>query len=295
MLFSATSPGHEWTPVDTCSQPLLRWLWDALLTGFPAGQLREALADVVAADALIVVSPTFQASYSGLFKSFVDLIEMDQLRGTPVLLAATGGTERHSLVIEHALRPLFAHLGAFPVPTGVYAATADFGGDYAPALAAPVTRAAQELARLAAGGSTSGSSLRRPPVDEFAQVTPSPRCWRRRARNEPGTRRRRRHLRRDRGGDGRSGPGLGGCGPRGDARRSAPVQRDRPGRPGHHRCGTLGPAKELCAHSLVERIVEAGPPVAVSYHLTRAGRDVEPVLDAIRAFGLRHPRVGARS
>lgn len=145
---------------------------DALLTGFPAGQLREALADVVAADALIVVSPTFQASFSGLFKSFVDLIEMDQLRGTPVLLAATGGTERHSLVIEHALRPLFAHLGAFPVPTGVYAATADFGGDYAPALAARVTRAAQELARLAAGGSTSGSSLRRPPVDEFAQVTP---------------------------------------------------------------------------------------------------------------------------
>jgi len=53
--------------------------------------------------------------------------------------------------------------------------------------------------------------------------------------------------------------------------------------------------KELCAHGLVERIVEAGPPVAVSYHLTPAGRDVEPVLDAIRAFGLRHPRVGARS
>ncbi|MEI2778430.1 MAG: CE1759 family FMN reductase [Tetrasphaera sp.] len=134
---------------------------DALLTGFPTGELAAALSDVAAAQALIVVTPVFQASYSGLFKSFVDLIEPDQLRGMPVLLAATGGTERHSLVIEHALRPLFAHLGALPVPTGVYAATADFGGEQAPALAARITRATGELARLAAaapGGSFVGSA-----------------------------------------------------------------------------------------------------------------------------------------
>ena len=66
--------------------------------------------DVASADALIVVSPTFSASYSGLFKSFFDLFEAGSLSGVPTLLAATGGTERHSLVLEHALRPLLVYL-----------------------------------------------------------------------------------------------------------------------------------------------------------------------------------------
>jgi FMN reductase len=124
---------------------------DALLTGFPTGALRDALSRVTAADALIAVTPTFQGSYSGLFKSFMDLVEAGTLRGVPVLLAATGGTERHSLVIEHALRPLFSYLGALTVPTGVYAATADFGGQGSAPLAARVDRAAAELAGLLAG------------------------------------------------------------------------------------------------------------------------------------------------
>ena len=123
---------------------------DALLTGFPAGPLKDALADVTTADALIVVSPTFQGSYSGLFKSFLDLVEAGTLRGVPVVLAATGGTERHSLVIEHALRPLLTYLGALTVPTGVYAATADFGGEGSAPLAARIRRAATELAGLVA-------------------------------------------------------------------------------------------------------------------------------------------------
>ncbi len=127
---------------------------DALLTGFAAGALRDALADVTGADALVVVAPTFQGSYSGLFKSFMDLVEAGTLRGMPVVLAATGGTERHSLVIEHALRPLFTYLGALTVPTGVYAATADFGGGGSAALADRIGRAAQELADLLAGGIT---------------------------------------------------------------------------------------------------------------------------------------------
>jgi FMN reductase len=122
---------------------------DALLTGFPTGELREAVDAVTRANALVVVTPTFQGSYGGLFKAFFDLIEAGSLRGVPVLLAASGGTERHSLVIEHALRPLFSYLGALTVPTGVYAATADFGGDGAPALAARIDRAARELAALA--------------------------------------------------------------------------------------------------------------------------------------------------
>ncbi|HKF84664.1 MAG TPA: FMN reductase [Candidatus Limnocylindrales bacterium] len=121
---------------------------DALLTGFPTGDLRTAIEAVTAADALIVVTPTFQGSYGGLFKSFFDLVEAGSVRGVPVLLGATGGTERHSLVIEHALRPLFSYLGALTVPTGVYAATADFGGPGTAALATRIDRAAGELAAM---------------------------------------------------------------------------------------------------------------------------------------------------
>ncbi|GMA40739.1 CE1759 family FMN reductase [Mobilicoccus caccae] len=123
---------------------------DALLTGFPTGALRDALHDVTSADALVVVTPTFQASYSGLFKSFMDLVEEGTLRGMPVILGATGGTERHSLVIEHALRPLFSHLRAAPVATGVYAATSDFG-EGSDALEVRVSRAAEDLADLVLG------------------------------------------------------------------------------------------------------------------------------------------------
>ncbi len=124
---------------------------DALLTGFPTGELRSAIEDVAGADALIAVTPVFQASYGGLFKSFMDLVEAGSIRGVPVLLAATGGTERHSLVIEHGLRPLFSYLGAVTVPTGVYAATADFGGSGTPGLAGRIERAADELAALLGG------------------------------------------------------------------------------------------------------------------------------------------------
>lgn len=119
---------------------------DALLTGFASGALAEAVAEVVAADAVIVVTPTFGASYSGLFKSFIDVLEPDALRDKPIVLAATGGTERHSLMLEHALRPLFSHLAAAPVSTAVYAATPDFGGPGSAALAGRVERPARELA-----------------------------------------------------------------------------------------------------------------------------------------------------
>lgn len=141
---------------------------DALLAGFASGDLRQAVADVTGADALIVVTPTFQASYSGLFKSFVDLVEAPGLKNLPVLLAATGGTERHSLVIEHAMRPLFSYLGAVTVPTGVYAATSDFGGDGAARLAARIDRASAELAALVIGDRPARSG--EPEVVPFAQM-----------------------------------------------------------------------------------------------------------------------------
>ncbi len=84
-----------------------RDLTNHLLTGFPSGHLSRLLDDVAGADALIAVSPIFSGSYSGLFKTFFDVLEPGTLAGKPVLIAATGGTARHSLVLDHALRPLF--------------------------------------------------------------------------------------------------------------------------------------------------------------------------------------------
>ncbi|WUJ74233.1 FMN reductase [Kribbella soli] len=119
-------------------------LTNNLLTGFPSAELREVLETVESADALIVVSPTFSASYSGLFKMFFDVLDDQALAGKPVLLGATGGTERHSLVLDFALRPLFAYLKALPVPTGVYAASTDWGPNAA-GLRPRITQAASEL------------------------------------------------------------------------------------------------------------------------------------------------------
>jgi FMN reductase len=102
-----------------------------MLTGFPPAALKNALDAVGAADALIVVTPIFTASYSGLFKSFFDVVEKDALRDKPVLIAATAGTARHSLALDHAVRPLFAYLHAATVPTAVFAAADDWGGGVA--------------------------------------------------------------------------------------------------------------------------------------------------------------------
>lgn len=117
---------------------------DHLLTGFANERLRPVLERLDTADGLILVTPTFTASYSGLFKSFIDILEPESLRGKPVLLGATGGTERHSLVLEHALRPLLVYLRAVVVPTAVYTAGADWGTNTD--LSERVTRAAGEFA-----------------------------------------------------------------------------------------------------------------------------------------------------
>jgi FMN reductase len=121
-----------------------------MLTGFPVGELARVVDDVASADALVVVSPTFSASISGLVKSFFDILEPDTVKGKPVLMAATGGTERHSLMLEFAMRPLLSYLGAVPVRTAVFAATADFGGPGAAGLDRRVKVAAGELAAVLA-------------------------------------------------------------------------------------------------------------------------------------------------
>ena len=117
--------------------------------GLPTARLSEVRDLVSSADGMIAVTPVFTASYSGLFKMFFDALDPDALTGMPVLIAATAGTARHSLVLDHAMRPLFAYLRAVVVPTGVFAATEDFGGTTD--LTARITRAAGELAGLVVG------------------------------------------------------------------------------------------------------------------------------------------------
>jgi FMN reductase len=142
-------------------------LTNMMLTGFATPDLTTAIDQVVEADGLIAATPIFSASYSGLFKTFFDVLEPDALAGKPVIIAATAGTARHSLALEHVVRPLFSYLRAVVVPTTVFAATEDWGagsqaGD---ALSERIDRAARELARLVA------SDLRPAPVDPYDDVT----------------------------------------------------------------------------------------------------------------------------
>lgn len=147
-----------------------RDLADNLLTGFPNASLRTAVETVSGADALIAVTPIFSASYSGLFKTFFDVLDKDALVGKPVLMGATAGTARHSLALEHALRPLFAYLRAVAVPTGVFAAAEDWAASAGVdrALADRIERAAGELADLVTGRPATAR-----PVDPFADPTTS--------------------------------------------------------------------------------------------------------------------------
>lgn len=144
-----------------------------LVAGFPNPTLADAVRAAESADALIAVSPIFSASYSGLFKSFFDVLEHRALTGKPVLIAATGGTARHSLALDHALRPLFAYLRAIVVPTGVYAATEDWGGGPGGEdtdLTARIARAAGELTALLAGRPASATA----PADALAEESVVP-------------------------------------------------------------------------------------------------------------------------
>ncbi|MGC7094308.1 FMN reductase [Amycolatopsis lurida] len=133
-----------------------------MLTGFPAGGLPEVLEKVTGASGLIAVSPVFTTSYSGLFKSFVDILDNEALTGLPVLLGATGGTPRHSLALEYNLRPLFTYLHADVVTTSVFAATDDWADDGA--LRERIERAGGELAKKLLGAPP------RKPADEFSSV-----------------------------------------------------------------------------------------------------------------------------
>jgi FMN reductase len=141
-------------------------LTNNVLTGFASSELQVRLDAICEADAVIVATPIYAASYSGLFKLLVDVLPQDSLRDTPVLLGATGGTARHSLAIEHALRPLFAHLGALVAPVAVFAASEDWGSTEAGRLGERIERAGRSFAALVTG------QPRAERVDPFTDVTP---------------------------------------------------------------------------------------------------------------------------
>ena len=139
---------------------------DAMLTGLVSDALADVIGTVTGADALVAVTPTFSASFSGLFKSFFDILEPGVLKGMPVLLAATGGTARHSLVIDHALRPLFSYLATQVVSTAVLAATEDSGRPGPVALHPPIDEAVR------ARQSCPTCPARRRPADGVDQDAP---------------------------------------------------------------------------------------------------------------------------
>ncbi|MDO4685566.1 MAG: FMN reductase [Corynebacterium sp.] len=128
--------------------------------GVTTPALANAQNLVAGADGIIAVTPVFTASYSGLFKMFFDLLDDQIFDGKPVLVGATAGTARHSLVLDHAIRPLFGYLRAVIVPTGVFAATEDFGGSLASELTERINRSATELATLMLTQGTTVAGLR---------------------------------------------------------------------------------------------------------------------------------------
>lgn len=139
--------------------------------GIATRRLTAVREQISQADGLIAVTPVFSASYSGLFKMMLDALDTDALNGMPVLIAATAGSARHSLVLDHAMRPLFSYLRAVVLPTGVFAATEDFGST---GLSDRVARAAAELANAVV---VSGS-------DHVAGFAPDPTARRRTSGND---------------------------------------------------------------------------------------------------------------
>jgi FMN reductase len=118
------------------------------VTGVASAELQAAIEQVAAADALIASAPVYKAGLSGLFKSFVDVLDNDLLIAKPVVLAATAGSSRHALVVDEQMRSLFAYMRALTLPTSVFAGPEDWA---AVELGERVRRAATELAVVVAG------------------------------------------------------------------------------------------------------------------------------------------------
>ncbi|QXQ10977.1 CE1759 family FMN reductase [Paeniglutamicibacter sp. Y32M11] len=142
-----------------------------LLTGYAPPRLSEAIKAVSQASGLIAVSPVFTASVSGLFKSFIDVLDPKALEDKPVILAATAGSARHNLVVDYAMRPIFAYLRARIMPTSVFASPEDWGADQGQgALAERELRAGAEMALSIAG--TNGATALTQDLGDTRSIAP---------------------------------------------------------------------------------------------------------------------------
>jgi FMN reductase len=128
-----------------------------------------AVRAIETADLVLAASPVYKGSYTGLFKHLFDLVAPDALVDRPVLLATTGGSDRHALVVDHQLRPLFAFFRALTVPSAVYASEGDFDGYTirSDALRTRMAEAAAQAARLL----TSQGTTRATPLHFASPVT----------------------------------------------------------------------------------------------------------------------------
>lgn len=119
-------------------------------------EIAELLRETESADLILAASPVYKGSYSGLFKHFVDFLDYRALARTSVGLIATGGSDRHALVIDHQLRPLFSFFNARTLPTGVFVAAGQHQNGH---VTCPTVRA-----RLDQLASEAVAVLRRVPV-----------------------------------------------------------------------------------------------------------------------------------
>lgn len=147
-------------------KPYARDIADAITRGYPSERLAKLFDAVDKADAVVAVTPIYNAMPSGLFISFFDVLPEETLQGKPVGLGATGGSPRHSLVIEQAMRPMFVYMHAMVPTTAVYAATEDWGapgegfeGSTGRTLNNRIRREGQELANLVAVSNGQTSDL----------------------------------------------------------------------------------------------------------------------------------------
>jgi FMN reductase len=125
--------------------PLAVDIASATVAGFPSEQLQAVIEQIASADGIIAATPVYKAGISGLFKSFIDVLDDDLLIAKPVLLAATAGSSRHALVVDEQMRSLFAYMRALALPTSVFAGPEDWG---ATKLGDRIQRSATELAVL---------------------------------------------------------------------------------------------------------------------------------------------------
>ncbi|MGW1916574.1 CE1759 family FMN reductase [Streptomyces sp. NPDC002076] len=129
--------------------PLAVDIAQGIVSGMLNPKVQAAMEVLAGTDAVIAATPVYKAGISGLFKSFADLIDNDLLIAKPVVLAATGGSARHAMVVDDQLRPLFGFLRTIPVPTSLYSEPEDWASAD---LGKRIARAAQELSVMLRSG-----------------------------------------------------------------------------------------------------------------------------------------------